>query len=162
MAYLTENQLSNTLDIPVSLPATDLVMGNWVVISTVSVVAPMRLSYRYACLQLLAASVNSANITSGNKAYGSLGLVYLALRKDYSSGSPGAAGGLDVLVASNIGLYTRDTTNPVTIIDPGTYSWIIANNMQPSTDASPIISPSTSIDFRVAVTGTVRMELNRL
>jgi hypothetical protein len=32
--------------------------------------------------------------------------------------------------------------------------------MQPSTDTAPLIPTSTSIDFRLAVTGTVRLDLD--
>jgi len=75
------------------------------------------------------------------------------------SGSPGAAGGYDTLTAFDIGTYSRDITSSIVLTDSGVYSWILTNNMQPSTDTTPVIPPSTSIDFRVAVTGCVRMEL---
>lgn len=159
MAYITENQLSNTVDIPVALPATSLRMGDWLVVAAVKVIAPMRLTYRYANLQLLSANVDMSLITSGNKIYGNLGLVYLALRYNYTNGSPGAAGGLDVLVNSSVGDVTRDTAVSIVMTEPGVYSWVLANNMRPSTDVSPLISPSTSIDFRAAVTASARFEL---
>lgn len=160
MAYLTENQLTNTMDMPIALPATDLRMGDWVVISSVRIVAPMKLTFKLANIQLSASTVDTALITAGNKIYGNLGLVYLTLRKDYLSGSPGVAGGLDALVANDLGITQRDTAIRVEITADGVYSWIIANNMQPSTDAVPLIPISTSIDFRVAVTGSVRLELD--
>lgn len=161
MAYLTEQKLSNVLDVPISLPATDLRQGDWVVVATTKVVLPMRLTYRVANLQVLTSSVDTASITNGNKIYGNLGLVYLAMRLNYGSGSPGAAGGLDALVANGLGVYSRDVTTSVEVIAPGVYSWIVANNMQPSTDTVPAISTSTLIDFRVAVMGSVRLELDR-
>lgn len=160
MAYITENQLSNVMDIPIALSATDLRMGDWIVVATVKIVAPMRLTYKFANLQLLASTVISTDITNGNKIYGNLGFCYLALRLNYSSGSPGVAGGLDALVASSLGVTSRSTSTSVVVTDAGVYSWIIANNLQPSTDTTPIIPVSTSIDFRVAVTGTVRLELD--
>ena len=160
MAYLTENQLSNDVDAPVALPSTDLRMGDWVVISAIKIISPMRLTYKLANLQISAANVDPDDITAGNKIYGNLGLVYLALRRDYVSGSPGAAGGLDVLVANELGTTSRDVTSIVTLTTAGVYTWIIANNMQPSTDTTPVIPVSTSIDFRVAVTGAVRIELD--
>lgn len=160
MAYLTENQLTNTMDMPIAVPSTDLRMGDWVVVSSIKVVAPMKLSYKLANIQLSASTVDTALITAGNKIYGNLGLVYLTLRKDYLSGSPGVAGGLDALVATALGITQRDTTVTVQITTDGVYSWIIANNMQPSTDAVPLIPVSSSIDFRVAVTGSVRLELD--
>lgn len=160
MAYITENQLSNMMDVPVALPATDLRMGDWVVVSTVKVVAPMRLTYRMANLNVMLATVDTALVTNGNKIYGNLGLAYLALRLNYSTGSPGAAGGLDVLVANVLGITSRDASTSVVVTVPGIYSWIVANNMQPSTDTVPLIPTSTSIDFRLAVTGTVRLDLD--
>ena len=160
MAYITENQLSNMMDAPVALPATDLRMGDWVVVSTVKVVAPMRLTYRMANLNVMLATVDTALVTNGNKIYGNLGLAYLTLRLNYSTGSPGAAGGLDVLVANVLGITSRDASTSVVVTVPGIYSWIVANNMQPSTDTAPLIPTSTSIDFRLAVTGTVRLDLD--
>jgi hypothetical protein len=159
MPYLTENRLNTTLDIPIALASTDLRMGDWLIIATVKIVEPMRLTYRIANLDLLACSVDTSLITNGNKNFGNLGFAYLTMRKDYASGTPGAAGGLDVLVATNLGYFTRETVAAVIVTAPGVYSWIICNNMQPSTDAVPMISPSTSIDFRLIVTGSVRQEL---
>lgn len=160
MAYLTENQLSNVVDIPIALSSTDLRMGDWVVLATVKIVSPMRLTYKIANLSVSASSVDPADITNGNKIYGNLGLVYLTLRVNYISGNPGEAGGLDALVATDLGTYSRDYTNIVTATTPGIYSWIIANNMQPSTDTNPVIPVSTSIDFRVTANGVARLELD--
>ena len=162
MPYITSNQLSNTIDLPVALASTELRMGDWIVLSVVKIATPMRLTYRMANIQLSASTVDPANITAGNKIYGNLGLCYLALRKNYTSGSPGVAGGLDALVANYLGDVNRDLTTSVIIADPGSYSWIIANNMQPSTDTSPVIPLATSIDFRVSVTGSVRLEMSAL
>lgn len=161
MAYITEQKLSNVLDLPIALPATNLKIGDWVVVAVTKLVVPMRLTYTVANLQLLTASVDVADITAGNKIFGNLGLVYLTMRLNYGSGTPGAAGGLDVLVADSLGTFTRDTSAPVVTIAPGLYSWIVANNMRASTDTVPVIPTSTSIDFRTAVTGTVRLELDR-
>jgi hypothetical protein len=157
MAYLTENQLTNTLDLPIALPATDLRMGDWVIVASVKIVAPMTLTYRVANLQMNAATIDPALVTAGNKIYGNLGLAYLTLRKDYVSGSPGVAGGLDALVSNGLGITSRSTSTSVVITADGVYTWIIANNMQPSTDTVPLIPVSTSIDFRVAITGSVRL-----
>jgi len=160
MAYLTENQLSNVVDMPIALPATDLRMGDWVVIAAIKIVVPMKLTYKLANLQMSASSVDTALITAGNKIYGNLGLTYLTLRKDYVSGSPGAAGGLDALVSNGLGITSRSPSVSVVITSAGVYSWIIASNMQPSTDTTPLIPVSTSIDFRLAVTGSVRLDID--
>lgn len=160
MGYLTENKLSGTLDLPIALPATSLGMGDWVVVASVKVVAPMRITYKLASLNIQQSTVDTSLITNGNKIFGNLGLVYLAMRLNYTSGSPGAAGGLDVLVGSGLGTVSRDLSTVVVAVQPGVYSWIIANNMQPSTDTAPLIPASTSIDFRASATGSVRMELD--
>lgn len=160
MAYLTENQLGNTYDMPIALPSTDLRMGDWIVVASIRIAAPMKLTYKLLNLQLSAATVDPALITAGNKIYGNLGLCYLTLRKDYISGSPGVAGGLDAVVSNGLGVTSRDTAISVQVTADGVYSWIIANNMQPSTDTVPLIPVSTSIDFRTAVTGSVRLELD--
>lgn len=160
MGFLTETQLSNVMDIPIALSATDLRMGDWIVVASVKIVSPMRITYKFANLQLMASTVITSDITNGNKIFGNLGLVYLALRLNYSSGSPGAAGGLDALVATSLGIAARNTSNVLTVTEAGVYSWIVANNMQPSTDTAPIIPLTTSIDFRTAVTGTLRLELD--
>jgi hypothetical protein len=162
MPYLTENQLSNTMHIPIALPATNLIMGNWITLASLVISAPMQLTYRFGSVQLFSSSVDTSLITSSNLAYGNLGFAYLALRQNYVSGPPGAAGGLDAVIAPLLGVYSRDITVPVIITTPGTYSWIIANNMQPSADSPPLIDPSISIDFQLAVTGTVRLELDTL
>jgi len=160
MAYLTENQLNNVMDLPIALSATDLRMGDWLVVSAIKIVAPMRLTYKLANLIVSASTVDPTDISNSNKVFGNLGIVYLALRKDYISGSPGEAGGFDVLVAYDLGVFTRDTSLSVVLTAPGVYSWIVANNCTPSTDENPVIPTSTSIDFRVAVTGTTRLELD--
>jgi len=160
MAYLTENMLSNVVDIPITLYSTDLRMGDWVVLATTKIVTPMRLTYKVASLSLSASTVNPIDITNGNKVYGNLGLVYIAMRLNYTSGNPGEAGGLDSLVATGLGTFSRDPSVVVTVTEPGVYSWIITNNMQPSTDVSPIIPISTSIDFRVTANGVARIELD--
>jgi len=161
MAYLTENMLSNVVDIPIALSSTDLRMGDWIVLASTRIESPMRLTYKIASLTLSAATVNPDDITNGNKIYGNLGFVYVAMRLNYTSGDPGEAGGLDSLVATSLGTFSRNYSNIVTITEPGVYSWIIASNMQPSTDATPVIPVSTSIDFRATVNGVARIELDR-
>ena len=160
MGYLTESRLSELMDAPVSLPATELKQGDWVVVASVKVQQPMRISCRLLDFQLISASVDVTKISPNNKIFGNLGLAYLVLRKDYASGSPGAAGGLDTIVATGIGIFPRDTSTPVVAVEPGTYSWIVANNMQATTSSTDPIQPTTSIDFVVSCLGSVRVELS--
>jgi hypothetical protein len=117
----------------------------------------MRLLYRFLNLQLHTSSVDIADISAVNKVSGNLGYAYVALRRDYSAGNPGAAGAIEVLNISQIGLVERNNVETV-FATPGRYSWIIANNMQPS--SSSVIPTSTDINFRLSVTGQVRLELD--
>jgi hypothetical protein len=157
MGYLTSNKLGNILDLPIQLPATEIKMGDWVVVGTVKIAAPMRLRYRFLNLQLHTSTVTVGDIASTNKIFGNLGFAYVALRRDYSSGNPGSAGALEILSISEIGLVERDTTETI-YTTAGRYSWIIANNMQPSSSAT--IPASTEINFRLSLTGQVRLELD--
>lgn len=155
MSYLTENRLSSLVDLPIALPATALKQGDWVVVATVKLVSPQRLSLRALTLQVLESTENIANIVTGNKVVSNLGLVYCVLRKDYVSGSPGGSGSLDYLKLDGLGTVSRSTV-PATFTSPGNYSVIVANNMQRST-ASSILG---DIDFKVLLTGHFRLELS--
>lgn len=156
MPYLTENQLASTLDIPLALPATELRQGDWLVIATTKVVTPMRLRFRYLDLSLLSCTVAIGQISNINRIYGNLGFVYIALRKDYSGEAPGSAGALDVFGVTALGTYSRPGSE-VVLDTEGTYSWVLANNMR--ADANSSIPTDTDINFRVAVTGMARLEM---
>lgn len=157
MGYLTEAHLANTLDLPVTLAATQLNMGDWLQFAAVKLVQPYRLRFRMLNLQLHESSVDINDISSSNLIYGNLGLVYVALRLDYLSGTPGQSSALDTVVASSVGMVARDLDNELVLTTPGTYSWFVANNCQPNSASS--IPAATSIDFTLSVTGQVRMEL---
>lgn len=160
MAYLTESKLANVLDLPVALSSTEIKQGDWLLISTVKIVAPMMLTVRYLNIQLLSANVDLNQITNNNKIYGNLGLVYVALRLNYTSGSPGEPGAVETLVASTFGITARDTASPLFVTVPGTYSWLVANNTKADSNSS--IPSSTSINFKLAITGQVRLDLSNL
>ncbi len=157
MGYLTENRLRSTVELPIALPATTLKQGDWVVVSTVRLVAPQRLSLRALTLQLLEATVDVSEVDSSNKVIPNLGLVYFVLRKDYASGNPGGSGALDYLKLDGIGVTSRSTV-PVLLASPGNYSVICANNMQASSSSD--IATDVSIDFKVLMTGQLRLELS--
>ena len=105
MSLYSINKLNGTLDVPIALPATKLQMGDWLALAVLRLAAPMLITYRLASLQLFSSSATLSSISEGNKIYGNLGLAYLVMRRDYVSGSPGAAGGLDVLTATSIGVF---------------------------------------------------------
>lgn len=159
MAYLTENRLSDIIDIPISLAATELMMGDWLTVASIKIQAGMRVSCSLLNLQINSATVDVADIVPANLIYGNLGLVYVVLRKDYMSGNPGVAGGLDSLIATNLGLFSRSMSSPVVVTQAGTYSWIIANNTQYS-DENTVIPAGQDINFIAMVTGTARLELS--
>lgn len=159
MAYLTESKLQNVIDMPVSLPTTEIKQGDWLVIASVKIATPQRLRMRFLNLKLVSAAVDIADINSTNKVFGNLGLAYVALRRDYQSGNPGEAGALEVLQIEDLGLVERVSTESI-YATAGVYSWIIANNMQPS-DTSDVPT-STEINFRLAATGQVRLELDNV
>jgi len=156
MSYLTESKLSSTFDLPVAMPATVLKQGDFLILSTIKVTNGMRVSWKHVNINLIACSVNTGLIAASNKIGGSLGFVYIALRKDYVNESPGSSGALDIYGVSALGTYTRPTTPEVLIVEPGTYSWLVANNMQPSNSST--VPASTSIDFTLAVSGMARIE----
>ena len=160
MSYLTESKLASVLDLPVSLSSTELKMGDWLLVSTVEIVQPMLLTVRYLNIQLLWCNAGVAKIANVNKIYGNLGLCYVALRRDYTSGSPGLPGAVETLVASDLGITARNTAAPLFVTVPGTYSWLVANNMK--ADATSNISTSTSIDFKLSITGQVRLDLSNV
>lgn len=157
MGYLTTNKLTNIVDLPIQLPATEVKMGDWIVIASVKIAAPQQLRFRFLNIQMHSSDVDLASITSSNKIYGNLGLAYVALRRDYASGSPGQAGALELLSISALDLVERSTTETV-YTTAGRYSWLIANNMQPSSSSS--VPTSTEINFRLSVTGQVRLHVD--
>jgi len=174
MAFLTENLLAKTLDIPINLPATELKMGDWLTVATIKLVYPMKFSYRFMTLQMLSSNVTTSDIVTANKISPSLDLAFIGLYLDYSSGHPGTQPALDVVKireneASTLdcvpvnelsGQFITVRTEPlVEYTTPGVYTFIIANNMQASSEST--IPTTTSIDFRLVATGQVRLELSR-
>lgn len=157
MAYLTESRLKNTVDLPIALPGTSLKQSDYLVVATVKLLASQRLTLRVLALQLLASTVELSVVDSTNRIIPNLGAAYAVLRKDYTSGVPGETGALDYIFLQNVGVVSRSSV-PFITTTPGNYSLIVANNMQAS--ATSPISPGTSIDFKVIVTGQFRLELS--
>ncbi|MHC4332503.1 MAG: hypothetical protein ACYSUV_01985 [Planctomycetota bacterium] len=172
MAFLTETTLAKTLDIPISLPATEVRQGDWLVVATINVVSPMKLVYQYLTLQMLSSSVSTNLIATENKVSPALDLAFIGLYRNYLSGYPGTQPALDIVkiresattetdcipVNQLSGQFITVRTSPVIeYTTPGVYSFIIANNMQASSSSS--VPVTTSIDFRLSVTGMIRMKL---
>jgi hypothetical protein len=174
MAFLTENTLAKSLDLPINLPSTELKMGDWLTVATIKLVFPMKLSYRFMTLQMLSSNVTTSDIVAANKISPSLDLAFIGLYLNYSSGHPGLQPALDVTKireteSANVdcipvnelsGQFITVRTAPlVEFTTPGVYSFIIANNMQASSDST--IPTTTSIDFHLCATGQIRLELSR-
>lgn len=156
MSYLTLSKLNNVIDHGICLPSTEVRQGDWLILASVKIVQPMKLRYRFLNLNLISSAVNISDITSLNKISGNLGLIYVALRLNYVSGSPGESGGLDLLKADALGVVSRPTSE-IIFTAPGTYSWLLANNCKSS--SSSVIPATTSIDFVTSVNGALRIEL---
>lgn len=157
MPLITEKKLSGIVDVPVSLPALEIKQGDWLVVSPIKLESPMRLSFDHLTLDLLSSNVTLGDISASNKIVSNLDLVFVGLYRDYTSGFPGLTPALDVLSVSELGAKNRSGAT-LSYTTPGTYSFIVANNMQ--ADSSSSIPVSTSIDFNVCITGQVRLELD--
>lgn len=174
MAFLTENKVSKTLDIPVNLPATELKQGDWLVVASIKIKEPMKLSFWYLTFQMLSSSVDTRDIDETNKISPALDLAFLGLYRDYTSGHPSDTPALDVVriretisvsgdcipVTDTLGQFITVRSSPVLeFTTPGVYSFIVANNMQPS--SASVIPTTTSIDFQLCATGQIRLELDK-
>jgi hypothetical protein len=158
MAYLTERKLSSTLDVPINLPTTEIKMGDWIVVATVKITAPTRLTYRMLNLNFVSSSVALSNLTSDNRIVPNFGLCYVGLFFNYVSGDPSQIPALDVVKADNFGLVER-TATPIVTVTEGTYSWLAVNNIQIS-DANILLGAGDSADFTLGVVGQARLELD--
>lgn len=158
MAYLTERKLSNTLDIPINLPTTEIKMGDWIVVATVKIDAPTRLTYRMLNLDFVSSTVDLGNITSDNRIVPNFGMCYVGLFYNYTSGDPSGLPALDVVQANNFGIITRTATPIVTAV-AGTYSWLAVNNIQFS-DQNALLTTGDSADFTLNCVGQARLELD--
>jgi hypothetical protein len=158
MPYLTERKLSNTLDVPVNLPATNITMGNWLVIASLQVVAPTLLTYRMLHLNFISSAVNLSNLTPANLIVANYGFCYVGLFYGYTSGDPSTLSALDVVQTSTLGIQPR-TTSPLVINTAGTYSWIAVNNVQYSSSNS-LLPSGESADFVMSCVGQCRLELD--
>jgi hypothetical protein len=158
MGYLTETKLSNTLDVPISLPTTEIKMGDWMVLSTISIVAPTQVTYRMLNLSFSNTTVPLTNILAANLIVPNFGLCYVGMYYNYTSGDPSGLSTLDILSTNALGVISR-TATPVVTTQPGTYSWIAVNNVQFSSQ-NALLTISDSADFTINVVGQARIELD--
>ena len=173
---ITEQTYATTLDLPINLPSTQLKQGDWLTVASVVISAPMQLVYTALTLQMTGTTINSVlDVAQSNKINPSLDLAFLGVFLNFDDTThPANQTALDVLIIRDAQMLALDcvpvtatqgqlistrTAAPLTFETPGVYSWVIANNMKPSTDANPAIPVSTSIDFNLCATGTVRLQL---
>lgn len=158
MSFLTERKMANTLDVPIALPATELKMSDWLVIATIKLTAPSRLSVRMLHFNFISSTVDLQNITTVNYINSSMGLCYVGLFLNYTNGDPSQLTKLDKVSASSLGVFTR-LGNPLIISTPGTYTWLAVNNVQYN-NQNPYLTVTDSADFRMSCTGQWRIELD--
>jgi hypothetical protein len=160
MSFLTERKMANTVDAPIALPSTEIKMSDWVVIATIKLTAPSRLTVRMLHLNFISSTVDLTKIVPANYINSSLGMCYVALFFNYNNADPASTTKLDKVTASALGVSTR-IENPFVTTVPGIYTWLAVNNIQYST-ASSALAITDSADFRVSCTGQWRIEINPL
>jgi hypothetical protein len=163
MGYLTDKKLNSIVDLPVTLPMTELQEGDWLVLATVRLTAPMRLTQKFLQVHISEATATVQNIISEHKKKDSLELVYIGVYKDYVGNDPTDLPTVDIVKVSDLGVTDRPTT-PLIILQPGVYSWVLANNCKPYTPVSSSDPPTVitdPINFKVGVTGQIRIEMDK-
>ena len=168
MALLDETELDNRLDLPVSLPGTLVLKQQWLVVSTVQLLDPIRFTLRWLQLQLIevvdpfSAGVivvepdanglcvfPQSDITLENPDYG---LAYLALFRSFvPSTAPSAQAPLEPpLIVGSVGspgpAIAVRSLEPVVYATPGLYSFVIVNN-------------TTNRDLRLTANGQLAVTL---
>ena len=159
MAYITEKKLGSVIDIPICLPAVELLQGDWLVVANIKLIAPMRLTYRYLTAQMITSTVDTRDVTAANKVSAGRGLAFAGFYFNYGGGAIGSVTALDTVDLASIQTVARSAA-PVIQTSPGVYSLIVVNNMKPSTAAEAVIPLEVSIDFKLTITGSIRLELN--
>lgn len=172
MSYLTEENLANILDIPVSLPVTEIKAADWIVVATIQVSGSQMLQFRLLNLHLVGALVggiplalndhcNPVTIKRINSSYG---VAYIGIAKNYSGADDPTTitwqgTSADIISATSEGVYVRDlAAATLSLTDPGNYSFVLVNNCEASlTDSSS--SQTYNVDLRLCVAGQARLKL---
>lgn len=152
MPYITEKQFDDQLDLPISLPLTEIEPADWIILTTNRITNPQQFTFRWLELQLVSISgVTTPLVTVGR------GLVYVALFKNFPPlSSPGGqvpVGNFatDLIQISAVGVAQRSPTTSLVVTEPpatsDVYNFVIANN-------------TVNATLRVSVNGSVRMQLN--
>lgn len=153
MAYLTDSEVEDKIDLPVSLPLTEIYPGDWLIVSSVKVseLTPVRLSIRFLQIQLMALSDGTNTSAAGQKcgAQSLTGSVRIGLYKDYLNVSQTPSGPLLEVVASGVPaqIVSRDLSlEPAIFTEPGVYSVIVVGDPE--------------YLAKVSAVGMIRMDLN--
>jgi hypothetical protein len=148
MSYITHRQLSDKIDLPVALPITELKRANWLIIATMQLSPPMKLSYKWLNLQLVSTSYSDQNIAIIDP---SRGLCYVGIYKNFNGGEVFLPVGTneDVIFTTAVGTVSKnpDTELELTVTEPTTFSFVAVNN-------------TSNAELRLVVNGQARLDIS--
>ena len=146
MSYVTEKLLEDKIDVPIQLPATELLAGNWLVVTCIRIPTEtlVTLSLRFLQLKLLELVGSEADCTVPEDVNVKLGL-FQDFNGQASPDSQTAVQG-EILQSAVPAPSTveRDFATTLRLEEPGTYSWVVW----------------TDSNAKLAVTGAVRVDVN--
>lgn len=162
MSYITDKQLEDRLDLPISLPVTELKSNSWLVVATYALQTPMEFQFRFLQLQLISAEVvggeegDTETEFSSKLINPSKGLCYCGIYQGYTFENPSSLANIgtlnDLIVADKVGIFSRPTEIPLVISGPAVsqhYSVVVANNTE-------------NTNLKLLVNGHLRLDLNAL
>lgn len=166
--YVTSSQLDSIIDLPVSLPLTDLAPTEWLVVSTVSIATPRAFTVRWVQVylaQMVDPSLAEGAVILPNSSgtcdiptqvpeivTPGLGLAWLGLYRNFDPlRLPVFQAAQEAVVqigdANSVPpVIAIRSLNPITYAAAGSYSFVIVNN-------------TTNRLLKLAVTGQVRVNL---
>src|SRR6056297_1916112 len=127
MAYVTERQLEDKIDVPIQLPATKLLDGDALIVTSIHVPndALVTLSLRFLQLRLLEVAAQE-DCTVPEDVSVKLGLFKgYNFQTDPESQAVLAEERILEVIPPSPSLDQRDYQTVLTISDPGTYSWVV-------------------------------------
>lgn len=154
MSYLTQHQLDQAVDLPLSLPIADLFPEDWLIVSTIAITPPQTLTLRWLQAFILTAddpsvisSSSGAVITQPNASgecvfppqqpslvTPGLGLAFLGLYRNFNSlsspsfQSPQESPLILGSITSIVPVTAIRITDPIILSADGAYSLVICNN----------------------------------
>jgi len=147
--YLTERQLYDKIDIPVSIPATEVLPGDDIIVSTFQLTTPRQRAVHRVC-ELLVTARTPESPDNPQKVDSALGYAYVAIFD---------ASGTRVAATETIIAQTGPFNVPAT-----------SARLQPAEIAGPstgvsvytvrIVNNCADVAIKAVVTGQIRIELN--